>query len=75
MPSSDFTLPPAIAALRGMPFQFLTEPEAAECLRVSQRHLQRLVETGEGPPRTRLGERRVVYPLGDLIEWARKRTE
>ena len=56
------------------PFELLTEAEAARRLRVSQRHLQRLVELGEGPPRTRLGDRRVAYPLDGLITWVRQRT-
>lgn len=55
-------------------FELLTEAEAAKRLRVSQRHLQRLVEVGEGPPRTKLGDRRVAYPLDGLIEWVRRRT-
>jgi predicted DNA-binding transcriptional regulator AlpA len=52
----------------------LTEAEAAEALRISQRHLQRLNELGEGPPRTRLGERRIAYPRDGLTEWVRHRT-
>jgi predicted DNA-binding transcriptional regulator AlpA len=55
-------------------FELLTEAEAAERLRVSQRHLQRLVELGEGPPRTRLGDRRIAYPLDGLTAWVRHRT-
>jgi predicted DNA-binding transcriptional regulator AlpA len=59
---------------RAPPFELLTEAEAAKRLRISQRHLQRLVEIGEGPPRTRLGDRRVAYPLDGLTAWVRQRT-
>jgi predicted DNA-binding transcriptional regulator AlpA len=52
----------------------LTEPEAAKLLRVSQRHLQRLVHLGEGPPRVILGERRIAYPKNGLIAWTEQRT-
>jgi hypothetical protein len=55
-------------------FELLTEAEAAGRLRVSQRHLQRLVELGEGPPRTRLGDRRIAYPVDGLTAWVRHRT-
>src|SRR5690242_3563725 len=51
------------------PIELLTEAETAEVLRISQRHLQRLNELGEGPPRTRLGERRIAYPRAGLIAW------
>jgi len=55
-------------------FELLTEAEAAEWLRVSPRHLQRLADLGEGPPRTRLGERRIAYPVEGLAAWVRQRT-
>ena len=55
-------------------FCLLTEREAAQRLRVSQRHLQRLAEVGDGPPRVQLGQRRIAYPLDGLVEWVRQRT-
>lgn len=68
--------PNEYAALRqgAQPLELLTEDEAAQRLRVSRRHLQRLVELGEGPPRTRLGDRRIAYPLDGLIAWVQQRT-
>ncbi len=54
--------------------ELLTEAEAARSLRVSQRHLQRLVARGVGPPRVRLGERRVAYPKAGLLAWIAERT-
>jgi len=56
------------------PFELLTEDEAARKLRVSRRHLQRLVELGEGPPRVRLGPRRIAYPVDGLVAWITRRT-
>jgi excisionase family DNA binding protein len=52
----------------------LTEKEAAQLLRVSRRHLQRLVHIGQGPPRVTLGERRVAYPRAGLARWVAART-
>ena len=46
----------------------------SKALRVSQRHLQRLKEQGDGPPRTRLGERRIAYPRAGLVAWINERT-
>ncbi len=56
------------------PFELLTEVEAAELLRISPSHLKRLVDLGEGPPRTKLGDRRIAYPLDGLTAWVRHRT-
>jgi predicted DNA-binding transcriptional regulator AlpA len=55
-------------------FELLTELEAAKRLRISQRQLQRLVELGQGPPRTKLGRRRIAYPLDGLTAWVKERT-
>jgi|SRR5690348_13490635 predicted DNA-binding transcriptional regulator AlpA len=49
---------------------FLTEPEAACLLRLSRRTLQRLRNRADGPPFTRLGDRRLVYPTRHLLAWA-----
>jgi predicted DNA-binding transcriptional regulator AlpA len=55
-------------------FKLLLEREVAERLRISPRHLQRLNEIGEGPPRVRLGDRRVAYPENGLDAWVQQRT-
>lgn len=52
----------------------LTETEAARRARLSTRTLQRLAETGQGPPRIRLGIRRVGYWRTDLDAWLRAST-
>ena len=52
----------------------LTETEAARHARLSTRTLQRLAETGRGPPRIRLGLRRVGYWRTDLDAWLRAST-
>ena len=52
----------------------LTEAEAARRARLSTRTLQRLAETGRGPPRIRLGLRRVGYWRTDLDAWLRAST-
>lgn len=52
----------------------LTEAEAARRARLSTRTLQRLAETGRGPPRIRLGIRRVGYWRTDLDAWLRAST-
>ena len=55
-------------------FTLLTKPEAAQRLRISERHLDRLHEFGRGPPRVQLGERRIAYPLDGLIGWVKQHT-
>ena len=52
----------------------LTEAEAARRARLSTRTLQRLAETGQGPPRIRLGIRRIGYWRTDLDAWLRSST-
>ena len=52
----------------------LTETEAARRARISTRTLQRLAEIGRGPPRIRLGLRRVGYWRTDLDAWLRAST-
>ena len=52
----------------GVP-EVLTLGEAAEWLRCSPRTLQRLLDSGEGPPVLRLSERRLVFRLEDLRGW------
>jgi predicted DNA-binding transcriptional regulator AlpA len=41
--------------------KILTAPEAAERLRISTRTLDRLCETGAGPRKIKISERRVGY--------------
>jgi hypothetical protein len=54
--------------------EHLTLDETAEWLRCSTRTLQRLLETGRGPPVIRLSERRLIFRLTDLRAWLAKRT-
>jgi excisionase family DNA binding protein len=53
--------------------QHLTLPELARCLRVSDRHVQRLLETGDGPPAIRLG-RRIIFNRAAVQRWLEART-
>ena len=52
----------------------LTTSEAAHLMRVSTRTLERLAETGEGPPRVQLTGRRVGYWRSDVMAWLKART-
>lgn len=55
---------------------FVIEREAAEFLRISVRTLQRWrtePPTGGGPRFFKLGQKRVVYRLADLTDWAERR--
>jgi hypothetical protein len=54
--------------------EHLTLDETAEWLRCSTRTLQRLLETGSGPPVIRLSERRLIFRLADLRIWLAQRT-
>lgn len=54
--------------------RFLSETEAAEMLTLSTRTLQRFRVEGGGPPFTRIGPRRIVYPEAALLEWVAART-
>jgi hypothetical protein len=54
--------------------EHLTLDEAAAWLRCSTRTLQRLLETGNGPPVIRLSERRLIFRLADLRTWLVQRT-
>jgi hypothetical protein len=53
---------------------YYDETETARLLRVARRTLQRWRVTGDGPPYTRLGERRILYPTAELRRWAEART-
>ena len=54
--------------------EHLTLDETARWLRCSTRTLQRLLETGSGPPVIRLSERRLIFRLADLRAWLAQRT-
>ncbi len=62
------------AASQPQGLDLLTKLETAKALRISTRHLERLEELGEGPPRVRLGERRIAYPRAGLLAWVQQRT-
>jgi excisionase family DNA binding protein len=53
--------------------EHLTLPELARWLRVSLRHVQRLLETGDGPPSIRIG-RRVIFNRVAVQRWLEART-
>jgi hypothetical protein len=53
---------------------FYSERQLSDRFNVSCRTLQRWRGTGEGPPFTRLGQRRVVYPAPLADAWAATRT-
>jgi excisionase family DNA binding protein len=47
--------------------------ELARWLRCSERHLQRLLEIGEGPPAIRLG-RRIIFNRAMVRQWLEARS-
>jgi predicted DNA-binding transcriptional regulator AlpA len=53
--------------------EYCTLPELALWLRVSERHVQRLLETGDGPPSIRLG-RRIIFHRVAVQRWLDART-
>tara|TARA_R110000787_G_scaffold49111_5_gene117927 strand:- start:42114 stop:42380 length:267 start_codon:yes stop_codon:yes gene_type:complete len=56
----------------GMP-AFLTQKEAAELLRISQRTLERYRLDGIGP-KFISARRRILYSLDELVDWTRANT-
>ena len=52
---------------------YLTVPQAADHLRVSKNHLDKLRVSGRGPPFARLGRRKVLYRRSDLDKWVDER--
>lgn len=52
----------------------LTQAEAAQLMRLSERTLQRLDEVGEAPPRIALTGRRVGYWRSHVLAWLYART-
>ena len=56
--------------------EFLTLPEAAELLRLSEGRLRELIAAGAGPRVTRLTDRgRVLIAVENLQRWLDERTE
>jgi excisionase family DNA binding protein len=53
--------------------EYCTLPELARWLRVSERHVQRLLQTGDAPPATRLG-RRIIFNRANVQHWLERRT-
>jgi predicted DNA-binding transcriptional regulator AlpA len=53
---------------------YLTEGEFADRYHLGRRTVQRWRQTGEGPRWVRLGQRRILYRLTDIEEWAAART-
>ncbi len=51
---------------------FLTEPEAAEVIRVSARTLRRWRIAGTGPPVAGYAGRRALYRRSELLAWLRR---
>jgi DNA-binding transcriptional MerR regulator len=54
---------------------FLTEPEAAEIIRVSPRTLRRWRMPGTGPPVAGYAGRRALYRRSELLAWLRRKRE
>jgi hypothetical protein len=54
--------------------EYMTFNETALWLRCSTRTLQRLLETGVGPPVIRVSERRLIFREADVRDWLAGRT-
>jgi predicted site-specific integrase-resolvase len=54
---------------------FLTEPEAADIIRVSARTLRRWRQQGTGPPVAGYAGRRALYRRSELLAWLRRKRE
>jgi DNA-binding transcriptional MerR regulator len=54
---------------------FLTEPEAAEAIRVSARTLRRWRQKGTGPPVAGYAGKRALYRRSELLAWLRRKRE
>ena len=54
--------------------EYLTFNETASWVRCSTRTLQRLLETGSGPPVIRISERRLIFRKADVQAWLTGRT-
>ncbi len=54
--------------------EYLTPREAARRYKISERTIERLRETGDGPPFIRVGPRRILYRDADWKAWLAERT-
>jgi predicted DNA-binding transcriptional regulator AlpA len=54
--------------------RFLSEVEFSKRFGVPARTLQRWRATGDGPPYTRVGPRRIAYPVAAAEAWLASRT-
>lgn len=76
-PDAGPQMPPEADAAHSatVPDDVLLSPkDAATVTSLSLRTLQRLTDTGDGPPRVRLG-RRVAYSKSALLAWALRHAE
>ena len=58
-----------LAALRKYLFKYVGTPVAADITGLAARTLEDLRYRGGGPPYYRLGPRKVVYNVGELLVW------
>ena len=54
--------------------EYLTQPETEDRYKLSGRTLERMRATGDGPPFIRVGQRRILYRVGDFEAWLAGRT-
>lgn len=54
--------------------RYLTQKEAADLLRLSERTLERLRNSGSGPVFLKAGARRVLYRIRDIEAWLTDRS-
>lgn len=64
---------PSAGSAPGGSTQLLTQRAAADWLGLSVRTLQNLDQTGDGPLRVQLTDRRIAYRLADLEAWINSR--
>jgi predicted DNA-binding transcriptional regulator AlpA len=57
------------------PYQVLTKVQTANALGCSTDTLDRLAARSEGPPRIRISERRIGYPLSGIRQWLADRQQ
>ena len=54
--------------------EYWTKRELAKKWKCSERTIDRLLETGDAPPVTRLSARRIIFPAASAREWLSNRT-
>jgi predicted DNA-binding transcriptional regulator AlpA len=57
------------------PYHVLTKVQTANVLGCSTDTLDRLAARSEGPPRIRISERRIGYPLSGIRQWLSDRQQ